>query len=113
MSFKSLSIVAAAALALCAGAAQAANGFADGRTKSFDDIDHREGHHASSFDDIDHREGHHAGLFDDIDHGDHHTGLSDDFDHHVTAIPEPESYVLMLAGLGVVGLIVRRRRRSV
>lgn len=31
----------------------------------------------------------------------------------VTAVPEPESYALMLAGLGVVGSIVRRRRRSV
>lgn len=31
----------------------------------------------------------------------------------VAAIPEPESYALMLAGLGVIGSIVRRRRRSV
>ncbi len=28
-------------------------------------------------------------------------------------VPEPETYALMLAGLGVVGSIVRRRRRSV
>lgn len=28
-------------------------------------------------------------------------------------IPEPESYAMMLAGLGLVGAIVRRRRRSV
>ncbi len=31
----------------------------------------------------------------------------------VAVVPEPESYALMLAGLGVVGSIVRRRRRSV
>lgn len=31
----------------------------------------------------------------------------------VAAIPEPETYALMLAGLGIVGSIVRRRRRSV
>ena len=28
-------------------------------------------------------------------------------------VPEPESYAMMLAGLGIVGLIVRRRRQSV
>ena len=28
---------------------------------------------------------------------------------NVTAVPEPESYALMLAGLGVVGMLVRRR----
>jgi hypothetical protein len=31
-------------------------------------------------------------------------------DVQVTPVPEPESYALMLAGLGVVGSIVRRRR---
>lgn len=31
----------------------------------------------------------------------------------VAAVPEPETYAMMLAGLGVVGTIVRRRRRSV
>jgi hypothetical protein len=31
-------------------------------------------------------------------------------DVQVTAVPEPESYALMLAGLGMVGVVVRRRR---
>lgn len=30
--------------------------------------------------------------------------------HEVTAVPEPETYALLLAGLGVVGLVARRRR---
>ena len=30
----------------------------------------------------------------------------------VAAVPEPSSYALMLAGLGVLGSIVRRRKRS-
>ncbi len=30
----------------------------------------------------------------------------------VTAVPEPETYALMLAGLGVVGILGRRRRRA-
>lgn len=30
----------------------------------------------------------------------------------VTAVPEPQSYALMLAGLGVIASIVRRRRRG-
>ena len=31
---------------------------------------------------------------------------------HVAAIPEPQTYALMLAGLGVVGAMIRRRQRS-
>lgn len=30
----------------------------------------------------------------------------------VTAVPEPETYAMMLAGLGIVGLMSRRRRSS-
>jgi hypothetical protein len=30
----------------------------------------------------------------------------------VTPVPEPEAYAMMLAGLGIVGAIARRRRRS-
>jgi hypothetical protein len=31
----------------------------------------------------------------------------------VTAVPEPSTYAMLLAGLGVVGAIVKRRRRSI
>ncbi len=36
----------------------------------------------------------------------------DDLNLAVTAVPEPESYAMMLAGLAAVGAVVRRRRRS-
>ena len=31
---------------------------------------------------------------------------------YIAAVPEPESYAMLLAGLGLVGLIARRRRRT-
>lgn len=31
---------------------------------------------------------------------------------HVTAVPEPESYAMLLAGLGAIGALVRRRKRA-
>jgi hypothetical protein len=40
--------------------------------------------------------------------------LIDDLNLRIaTPVPEPESYAMMLAGLGVIGFIARRRRRSV
>ena len=34
-------------------------------------------------------------------------------DPPVTAVPEPETYVMLLAGLGLMGFVTRRRRQSV
>ncbi len=34
------------------------------------------------------------------------------FEFTANAVPEPETYALMLAGLGIVGLVARRRRQS-
>ncbi|NBW50906.1 MAG: PEP-CTERM sorting domain-containing protein [Betaproteobacteria bacterium] len=30
----------------------------------------------------------------------------------VTAVPEPETYAMLLAGLGVMGMIARRRKNK-
>ena len=45
------------------------------------------------------------GLRVDADYDDMVVGLK------VVAIPEPETYALLLAGLGAVGFIARRRQR--
>jgi len=31
---------------------------------------------------------------------------------NVSAVPEPETYAMMLAGLGMMGFMVRRRRQQ-
>lgn len=39
------------------------------------------------------------------------TGLRVEFvNSNVTAVPEPETYAMMLAGLGIIGFVARRRR---
>ena len=44
------------------------------------------------------------------------TGLGslkvDDVQISVTAVPEPETYAMMLAGLGLMGTIARRRKNK-
>jgi hypothetical protein len=32
--------------------------------------------------------------------------------YEVTAVPEPETYAMLLAGLGLVGAMARRRRKA-
>jgi hypothetical protein len=34
------------------------------------------------------------------------------YDVHVTAVPEPETYAMLLAGLGLVGAVARRRKST-
>ncbi len=51
-----------------------------------------------------------AKMDDDFDHD-----FDDDFDHDfddddVTPIPEADTYAMMLAGLGLIGFVVYRRR---
>lgn len=39
-------------------------------------------------------------------------GMMRDLGYTVAAVPEPESYAMLLAGLGLMGLIARRRRQT-
>ncbi len=48
-------------------------------------------------------------LRSDSDHSWNFHGLNGDTTFTVSSVPEPESYALMLAGLGVMGLLARRR----
>lgn len=50
--------------------------------------------------------------FDDLDMVVRFRGLANGGSDKVTAVPEPESYALMLAGLGVLGFVARRRRQG-
>jgi hypothetical protein len=40
------------------------------------------------------------------------TDSSPGFDARIAAIPEPESYAMMLAGLGLMGFVARRRKQN-
>jgi hypothetical protein len=37
-------------------------------------------------------------------------GIGDNAKGFATAVPEPESYAMLLAGLGMIGTIIRRRK---
>jgi hypothetical protein len=38
-------------------------------------------------------------------------GILQDLGYTVTTIPEPETYAMMLAGLGLLGWVTRRKKR--
>jgi hypothetical protein len=38
-------------------------------------------------------------------------GILHDIGYTVTAVPEPETYAMMLAGLGLLGWVTRRKKR--
>ncbi len=59
-----------------------------------------------------------GGAFDELRYTDNEAGISAPALDNVnaqftTAVPEPETYALMLAGLGLLGFVTRRRRQNV
>ena len=57
--------------------------------------------------DITYTGGYYTALEFDLSNGDHYVWQ---FQSAVAAVPEPGTYALMLAGLGIVGFIARRRK---
>jgi hypothetical protein len=53
-----------------------------------------------------------AGAVDQVAVRGRKSYVMDDVTFNATAVPEPESYALLLAGLGVLGFIGKRRRAS-
>ena len=47
------------------------------------------------------------------DHGDYRITFSADAPFSVSAVPEPETYAMLLAGLGILGTIARRRKAAI
>ena len=54
-----------------------------------------------------------AGNWDDFRPGNHNVGYGGDWSVTVTGVvPEPETWAMLLAGLGMVGAVARRRRQK-
>jgi hypothetical protein len=53
-----------------------------------------------------------AGWYTVFIGGTNHASASSDYVLSVSAVPEPETYAMFLAGLGLMGLVARRRQQS-